>query len=101
MWRLAVRYEIGLDEIKKANPHIANPALIYPGDILNMPTIDSTVLDYEAEVVRLVNAERTARGLSPLTVDWQLPAWRAINLRICGIIVTFRIPAPFTARRFK
>ena len=72
MWRLAVRYEIGLDEIKKANPHIANPALIYPGDILNIPTIDSTVLDYEADVVRLVNAERTARGLSPLTVDWQL-----------------------------
>lgn len=72
MWRLAVRYEIGLDEIKKANPHIANPALIYPGDVLNIPTIDSTVLDYEAQVVRLVNAERTARGLSPLTVDWQL-----------------------------
>lgn len=72
MWRLAVKYEIGLDEIKKANPHIQNPALIYPGDVLYIPSIDQSVLTYEEEVVRLVNKERTARGLSPLTVDWQL-----------------------------
>ncbi len=72
MWKLAVKYEIGLDEIKKANPQITNPALIYPGQVLNIPSLDASVLSYEAEVVRLVNEERTARGLNPLTVDWQL-----------------------------
>ena len=72
MWRLAVRYEIGLDEIKKANPQIANPDLIYPGQVLNIPSLDATVLAYEAEVVRLVNEERSKRGLAPLTADWQL-----------------------------
>ena len=72
MWRIAVKYEVGLDEMKQANPHIKNPALIYPGDVLNIPTTDTGVLEYEKEVVRLVNAERAKHGLSPLTMDWQL-----------------------------
>ncbi len=72
MWRIAVRYEVGLDEMKRANPHIVNPALIYPGDVLNIPATDTGVLEYEKEVVRLVNVERTKRGLLPLTMDWQL-----------------------------
>ena len=72
MWKIAVRYEVGLSEIKSANPHIKNPDLIYPGDVLNSPTTNTTVTDYEAEVVRLVNVERAKVGLSPLTADWQL-----------------------------
>ena len=72
MWKIAVRYEIGLDEIKAANPQIKNPDLIYPGDVLTIPGIDNKVLDYEAEVVRLVNAERAKYGLKPLTQNWQL-----------------------------
>ena len=72
MWRIAVRYEVGLDEIKKANPHIKNPALIYPGDVLTIPTTSDAVLAYEAEVVRLVNEQRAKHGLGPLTQNWQL-----------------------------
>lgn len=72
MWKIAVRYEVGLDELKRANPHIANPALIYPGDVLYIPTLDTTVASYEAEVVRLVNEERMARGLKPLSQNWEL-----------------------------
>ena len=72
MWRIAVKYEVGMDEMKSANPHIKNPALIYPGDVLNIPLADAGVLEFEKEVVRLVNAERTKRGLSPLAMDWQL-----------------------------
>ncbi len=30
MWKIAVRYEVGLSEIKNANPQIPNPDLIYP-----------------------------------------------------------------------
>ena len=72
MWKIAVKYEVGLSEIKSANPHIKNPDLIYPGQILNIPTVDSSVTSYEREVVRLVNVERTKRGLSELTYDWEL-----------------------------
>lgn len=72
MWKLAVRYEVGLSEMRAANPQIKNPDLIYPGQTLNIPIVSSTVTDYEAEVVRLVNAERAGYGLPPLTQDWQL-----------------------------
>lgn len=72
MWKIAVKYEVGLSEIKSANPQIANPDLIYPGQVLNIPITDTSVLNYEKEVVRLVNAERAKNGLKPLTYDWEL-----------------------------
>ena len=72
MWKIAVKYQVGLSEIKSANTHIKNPNLIYPGDILNIPSTDSAALSYEKEVVRLVNEERRSNGLSELAYDWQL-----------------------------
>ena len=72
MWKIAVKYQVGLSEIKSANTHIKNPDLIYPGDVLNIPVTDSQALAYEKEVVRLVNIERRANGLADLTYDWQL-----------------------------
>jgi len=72
MWKLAVKYQVGTSEIIAANPQIKNPNLIYPGQVLNIPQISDTVLNYEAEVVRLVNDVRTGNGLQPLTVNWEL-----------------------------
>ncbi len=72
MWKIAVKYEVGLSEIKNANSHIANPDLIYPGQILNIPLTDSTVTSYENEVIRLVNEIRVKNGLNTLTADWEL-----------------------------
>lgn len=72
MWKIAVKYEVGLSEMKSANPQIANANLIYPGQVLNIPTTDSTVLNYEKEVVRLVNEIRAENGLPSLTYDWEL-----------------------------
>lgn len=72
MWKIAVRYEVGLGEIKSANPQISNPDLIYPGQILNIPTTSSSVTSFEQEVIRLVNEIRTENGLRPLTYDWEL-----------------------------
>ncbi len=72
MWKIAKTYEVGLSELASKNPHIKNPSLIYPGDVLTVPTVDGEVLAYEARVIELVNSERTSRGLSPLTYDWQL-----------------------------
>ena len=51
MWKIAVRYEIGLSEIISANPQVKNPNLIYPGDVLTIPSIDSGILDFENEVI--------------------------------------------------
>jgi len=72
MWKIAVKYEMGVDEIINANPQIKNPNLIYPNQILNIPQNETGVLAYESEVVRLVNEERAKYGLSPLTQNWEL-----------------------------
>ncbi|MBQ7646710.1 MAG: SafA/ExsA family spore coat assembly protein [Clostridia bacterium] len=72
MWKIAVKYQIGLDEIISANPQIKNPALIYPGDLITIPLRDQTQINYESEVVRLVNVERAKYGLAPLTENWEL-----------------------------
>ena len=72
MWKIAVKYEVGLSEIKAANPQITNPDLIYPGQLLNIPTTSSSVTTFEQEVIRLVNEIRAENGLSTLTYDWEL-----------------------------
>lgn len=84
MWRFAVRYEVGTSEIIDANPQIADPDLIYPGDVLTIPTTDEAVRAYEREVIRLVNAERTQRGLVPLTENWELSRvarWKSQDMK--------------------
>ena len=72
MWKIAVKHQIGLNEIIEANPQITNPALIYPGQVLTIPTLGTETLDYEQEVIRLVNIERAKYGLPALTEDWEL-----------------------------
>lgn len=73
MWKLAVKYQVGTSEIISANPQVADPDLIYPGQVLNIPQVSDTVLDYEDEVIRLVNEIRAENGLKPLTANWELP----------------------------
>ena len=72
MWKIAVKYEVGLSEIKSANPQIKNPDLIYPGDKITIPTIDEGVSKFENEVVTLVNNIRVNYGLKPLLINWEL-----------------------------
>lgn len=72
LWKIAVRYEVGLSEIKSANPQIKNYDLIYPGQIIQIPTTDTSVAGFEQEVIRLVNDIRKENGLSALTYDWEL-----------------------------
>lgn len=72
MWKIATRYQVGLSEIKQANPQISNPDLIYPGQVLNIPITDSSVTSYEQEVVRLVNEIRAQNGLKELKHNWEL-----------------------------
>ncbi|MBR4661136.1 MAG: LysM peptidoglycan-binding domain-containing protein [Clostridia bacterium] len=72
MWKTAVRYRVGLDEIIAANPQIKDPHWIYPGDVLHVPLPDDSVSAYEREVVELVNAIRAERGLGKLEENWEL-----------------------------
>ena len=72
LWKIAVKYQVGLSEIKAANPSIKNYDLIYPGQLIHIPSLDSTVTEYEQEVIRLVNEIRADNGLKPLTYDWEL-----------------------------
>ena len=72
LWKLATRYEVGLSELKAANPQISNYDLIYPGQKINIPVTNSTVVAYEKEVVRLVNEIRAENGLQKLEYDWEL-----------------------------
>lgn len=72
LWKIAVRYQIGVSELIGANPQIRNPDLIYPGDVLTIPAKDETVSSYEREVIRLVNEARVSYGLKPLTENWEL-----------------------------
>jgi len=63
MWKIAVKYQIGIQ--------IKNPNLIYPGQKINIPNIDD-IKAQENEVIRLVNVERAKKGLPALKANWQL-----------------------------
>ncbi|MFZ5987056.1 MAG: SafA/ExsA family spore coat assembly protein [Bacillota bacterium] len=71
MWKIAAKYQVGVSEIISANPQIKNPALIYPGQKITVPNIDD-VKAQENEVIRLVNIERSKKGLQALKTNWQV-----------------------------
>ncbi|GIW48738.1 MAG: hypothetical protein KatS3mg079_214 [Caloramator sp.] len=70
MWKIAQKYQVGISEIVAANPEIKNPSLIYPGQKVKIPVIETKAI--ESEVVRLVNIERAKAGLPALKENWQL-----------------------------
>lgn len=71
MWKIAVKYQVGVSELIKANPGIKNPNMIYPGQKVNIPEA-APLQSFETEVIRLINIERTSRGIPALTTNWQL-----------------------------
>lgn len=71
MWKIAVKYQVGVSEIISANPQITNANMIMPGQTLKIPNLDA-VKNLENEVIRLVNVQRSNNGLAPLTANWQL-----------------------------
>jgi uncharacterized YkwD family protein/spore coat assembly protein SafA len=71
MWKIAVRYQIGISELIAANPQIKNPALIYVGSKVNIPSIDD-VKALEQQVIDLVNRQRASAGLTQLKANWEL-----------------------------
>jgi uncharacterized YkwD family protein/spore coat assembly protein SafA len=71
MWKIAVRYQIGVSELIQANPQLKNPNMIYVGQKIYIPSIDN-VKTLEQQVIDLVNKQRAASGLSRLTANWEL-----------------------------
>ena len=85
MWKLSRAYGVTLQSVIDANPQVKDPNLIYPDEILEIPTNDSQSLStYEREVIRLVNEHRAKNGLMPLTADAKLSyiaRLKAIDMR--------------------
>jgi uncharacterized YkwD family protein/spore coat assembly protein SafA len=71
LWKISVRYQVGLSEIISANPQFKNPALIYPGQKVTIPDF-SGAKSIESQVIQLTNQERAKNGLPPMTADWEL-----------------------------
>jgi len=71
MWKIAVRYQIGVSELIQANPQLANPSMIRVGQKITIPSLDN-VKTLEQQVINMVNAERAKRGLTKLTANWEL-----------------------------
>jgi uncharacterized YkwD family protein/spore coat assembly protein SafA len=71
MWKIAVKYQVGVSEIIQANPQVKNPSMIYPGQKLTIPT-NNDIKAIENEVIRLTNIERSKNGLPALTQNWEL-----------------------------
>ena len=70
LWKIAVKTTTGVKELIQMNPQLSNPDLIYPGDKINVPAAENATI--EQQVVDLVNKERVANGLKPLSVDWEV-----------------------------
>ena len=81
MWLISQKQGVSLDSLIAANPQVANPNIIWPGMVLNIPGSGSNVSSpstpsssYANQVVTLVNQERAKAGLKPLTSDGPLTA---------------------------
>lgn len=74
MWKLSRSFGTTLEELIAANPQIKNPSLIYPNDILNIPSDDASQSGREGQVLKKTNEYRAEAGLAPLTLDAELCA---------------------------
>jgi uncharacterized YkwD family protein/spore coat assembly protein SafA len=85
LWKIAVKYQIGVKEIIDANKQFPNPNLIYPNQKVNIPNIDATK-NVEQQVLSIVNQERSKAGIKPLQMDWELQ--RVARTKACDMATT-------------
>ncbi|MFZ7120741.1 MAG: SafA/ExsA family spore coat assembly protein [Eubacteriaceae bacterium] len=71
LWKIAVKYEVGVSELIAANTQFKNPDLIYPGQKVYVPLYDK-VKAIEKQVIELTNQQRVKNGLKPLEYNWEL-----------------------------
>lgn len=83
LWKIAVRYQVGISELIQANPQFKNPSLIYPGEKVTIPDLGATK-SIENQVIDLTNQERIKNGLKPLAANWELSRvarYKAMDMR--------------------
>ncbi|TMW70300.1 CAP domain-containing protein [Alteribacter natronophilus] len=81
LFQISQQYGVSLSDIIDANSDIQDPNMIYPGQVVTLPSSDSAqqsrqtseqtsseLSQFEQEVVRLTNEERTQRGLPELEI---------------------------------
>ncbi|MFZ7133420.1 MAG: SafA/ExsA family spore coat assembly protein [Eubacteriales bacterium] len=71
LWKIAVKYEVGVSELIAANKQFKNPDLIYPGQKVYVPLYDK-VKAIEKSVIELTNQQRVKNGLKPVEYNWEL-----------------------------
>ena len=64
-WSIAKQYDIGLNELQKANANIRNIALIYPGQLIFIPNTDP-LESVEQTVLQHINQHRAKHHLPAL-----------------------------------
>ncbi|MCZ8512689.1 CAP domain-containing protein [Paenibacillus filicis] len=79
MWKISQNRGISLASLIAANPQVANPNIIWPGMVLNVPGKTGTTVQqpsgstttsaFASQVLTLVNQERAKAGLNPLASD--------------------------------
>ncbi|WP_163099891.1 SafA/ExsA family spore coat assembly protein [Peribacillus alkalitolerans] len=72
LWKIAVKNQVGVTELIKANPQLSNPNMINVGQSINIPSTSTANQTVEQQVVSLVNQERAKVGLPALKSDWEL-----------------------------
>ncbi|MDD2208186.1 MAG: LysM peptidoglycan-binding domain-containing protein [Bacilli bacterium] len=82
MWNIAKKHGLSLNNLASANPQIKNTSIIYPGQIINIPSTAETpststptsdeIINLENEVFRLANEERRRAGLPVLSLDSEI-----------------------------
>ena len=71
LWKIAVKYEVGVSELIAANKQFKNPDLIYPGEKVYVPLYNK-IKSVEQSVIQLTNQQRANNGLKPLEYNWEL-----------------------------
>lgn len=83
MWNIAKKHGLSLNNLASANPQIKNTSIIYPGQIINIPstietpststpTTSDEITNLQNEVFRLINEERRRAGLPALIMDSEI-----------------------------
>ncbi len=68
---IATKHDTTISRLKSCNPQLKNSNAVKPGQKLTIPD-QGSISDYEKEVARLVNVERSKRGLQTLTLNAQI-----------------------------
>lgn len=90
LWKIAKHHQMYLDQLIQTNQQLKNPNLIYPGQVIVIPSVEwkesqrKTLSKEEEKLADILNKKRIQLGLKPLMVDDSLT--RAAKLKSFDMI---------------